>query len=294
MAYERVWPAVSQNFTANGTQDGIVTVADTAGFYVKQAINLTSTAFVDPLPLEVKRIDGTTIIHVGPIGTSMLSSATNISTYLVADSAKITANEQLIRFIKPDEIRNFIYEREPIKADRVIFVDKYGRYYDSVVDINGLNRLAVDANVVVTIPPVSIDIDALTPPTQANPDNILIVGSDDATKTGFKRALKSKPDGSLNVVDFLDAGTGVEGFITVGTSAIEAKVGGSPLAGRRSLTVYNGGTALLYWGYTPGVTIASGTPIFKKQQAVWTVGPNQSVYLISSVAGNNIRVTEGA
>lgn len=291
MAYERLWPMATQLFITNGSaQGGIITVADTYGFYVKQQVNLTSATLPDPYPLEIKRIDGTTTIHVGPPGDILLRA--DVSAYLLADGARITANEQKIPGIKPDEIRNMVFEREPIKADRVILIDKYGRPYDVVVDSSGTVRLAVDANVTVT--GISVDLDALTPPTRIDPDNVLIVGSEDGTKTGFKRAVKIQPDSSLDVVDFVNAGTGIEGFITVGTVAIEAKIGASPLTNRRSLTATNLGTAIIYWGYTAAVTILTGTPIYKKQQATWSVGQNQKVYFISSIAGNNTRLTEGA
>lgn len=186
MAYERVWAEATQLFSANGTNQGIVTVSDVAGFYVKQAIVLQSNTQPN-LSLEIKRIDGTTIIHVGP-KTSNINDRTSVAAYLVADSASITAPEQIISFMKPDEIRNFVYERDPIKADRVLSVDKYGRPYDAT------NRVPVDAT--ITVPPVEVAIDAFT---KVPPDNLLAVGTEDGTKTGTKHVMRVDPDGRVEV-----------------------------------------------------------------------------------------------
>lgn len=166
MAYERQWPQVTQLFTANGSAEGgIITVADTSGFYVKQQVNLISLAFAEPLPLEIKRIDVTHTIHVGPPGDILLRA--DVSGYLLADAARITANEQRIPpFNNPAEINNAEFEREPIKAKRVILIDKYGRPYDVVVDNNGVVRLAVDASLSLT--DVTVDISNPTKPTIAN------------------------------------------------------------------------------------------------------------------------------
>lgn len=161
----------------------------------------------------------------------------------------------------------------------------------SVTDADTHTGLAA---ILAALSSVQVDLDALTPPTRVDPDNVLIVGSEDGTISGFKRAIKVEPDSSLDVVDFINSGNSLSSNIIVGTSAIEAKLGSSPLANRRSLTVTNLGTATIYWGYSVAVTILTGTPIVKKQQAAWTVGEDQPVYLISSVAGNDVRITEGA
>lgn len=105
---------------------------------------------------------------------------------------------------------------------------------------------------------------------------------------------KSYSDDQSAVADILNAGTGVQGALTVGTSAVEVKVGGSRLEGRKSVTVQNESNSIIYWGYTSGVTTASGTPIQKKQFMSWAVGDNQTIYLIAGSAGNNTRITEGA
>lgn len=129
MAYERLWAFVSRPFTANGTAGGLITVADTAGFYVKSQVRITSST-QPSLLLEVKRINGTTQIEVGPIGQSILER-TDVSAYLVADSATITLYEQKIPPITNDSLLGYVYDREPIVALRSVMVDRYGRYYNT-------------------------------------------------------------------------------------------------------------------------------------------------------------------
>lgn len=129
MASERKWFAVSQAFIANGTANGIIQVSDAAGFYVKAQVRITSITQPDLL-LEVKRIDGTQFIHVGPIGQS-IDARTNVSAYLVADSASITLNEQKIPTIKTEDIIQAVYDREPIVAIRSVLVDRYGKHYST-------------------------------------------------------------------------------------------------------------------------------------------------------------------
>lgn len=85
---------------------------------------------------------------------------------------------------------------------------------------------------------------------------------------------------------------GVQGAITLGTTAIEVKVGASKLVNRKSVTVYNNSNKTIYWGYTSGVTTATGTPITKDGFAAWSRQADKSIYIISADTGLDIRVTE--
>jgi hypothetical protein len=128
MANERKWFTASVALSVDGTAQGKLTVSDASGFYVKSKIRVTSNT-QPALSLEIKRIEGTTDIYVGDI-TADINHRVDMSAYLVADSAAIVLNEQIIPTIKPEDIRQAIYAREPIVADRNVLVDKYGRYYD--------------------------------------------------------------------------------------------------------------------------------------------------------------------
>lgn len=175
MASERKWFTVSQLFTADGTTNGKITVADVTGFYVKSQVRIISNT-QNAILLEVKRIEGTTDIYVGPIGQD-IESRISMSSFLVADLASITLHEQKIPTIKQEDIWQAIYAREPIVALRNVLVDKYGRYYDSS------NPLPINATISGD---VYVDIDALTPTTSATPDNVLVVGTDGINKGNEK------------------------------------------------------------------------------------------------------------
>jgi len=87
---------------------------------------------------------------------------------------------------------------------------------------------------------------------------------------------------------------GVNGAITVGVSAVEAKVDASKLTNRKLLTIFHNGSNNLYWGYSNAVTTANGTQIFKNTMLVLPVGDGTSIWLISNIAGQDVRITEGA
>jgi hypothetical protein len=117
-----------------------------------------------------------------------------------------------------------------------------------------------------------------------------IVGSD---ATGTEQTpVSSTALGELKSADVLNSGTGTQAALSVGTTAIEVKVNASPLSNRKVVTLYNNSNVTIYWGFTNGVTVSTGTPIFKNQNIVWTVGPSQKVFVIAGSAGNDTRITE--
>jgi hypothetical protein len=86
---------------------------------------------------------------------------------------------------------------------------------------------------------------------------------------------------------------GTQGTLTVGTSAVAARVGGSNLTNRVLLTIY-ADTRTVYWGYTNAVTISTGIPIWKGSTEQLPVGPNTTIYLITDAAAQTVRIAEGA
>ena len=121
--------------------------------------------------------------------------------------------------------------------------------------------------------------------------SVKIIGSDSLGSE--TTPVSSNGNGKLNTAEISNNG-GTQGSLTVGTTSVELKVGGSALTDRISATAYNDGSQIVYWGYTSGVTISTGTPIFKKQLVQWSVGPGTSIYLISDTAGQDVRITESA
>jgi len=163
MAYERLWAAVVRPFSSDGTARGTLQVSNYTGFFVKQSVSLTSNT-KPSLTLQIQRIDPDGTIYVGNKGD--INSRVDVSAYLVADAAQIMAPEQSYSPVKPDEIINAVYERDPVKAIRTENVDPQGTPIDSVVGPDGKNRMAVDAQVNVEVNSVALftkPYDAIVP-----------------------------------------------------------------------------------------------------------------------------------
>jgi len=128
MSIEKHWediPPVA--FTANGTEYGELQVADTSCFKVGMVVELVSTVETTPIKLKIKRIIGSSI-WVGDTGLN-IKHRTDISAYLVADTATIHAPEQPKPNVPFDDRDLATFEHEPVNARRVILVDKSGNAY---------------------------------------------------------------------------------------------------------------------------------------------------------------------
>lgn len=131
MALERKWLAVApQAFTLDGTSLGVVTIADTAGFYTKQSVAVSSDD-QQTRQLQVQEVLSSTQLVLGSIGPKVgTTNFVDMSGYLVSDNSEILAPSQNKNNIPDKDHYAAVYEADPIVADRVIFVDKYGRFYD--------------------------------------------------------------------------------------------------------------------------------------------------------------------
>lgn len=91
-------------------------------------------------------------------------------------------------------------------------------------------------------------------------------------------------------------GGGVQGAITLGTTAVEVKVGASKLANRKSVTVYNNSNRTIYWGYTSAVSVSTGTPVLRNSAWSWDInsGASSTIYIIADDPSLDVRITEGA
>jgi hypothetical protein len=105
--------------------------------------------------------------------------------------------------------------------------------------------------------------------------------------------VKVTTNSNLSVSDGLRNG-GVQGNLNLVTAntAYEAKVGGSRLSNRKSLTVH--ALADIYWGYDNTVTTSTGTPISNNQVWTWAIDPDSTfqIWLVSSANNKNARITE--
>lgn len=191
MALEKSLLAVSQFFAADGTNQGVVTVLDASGFYTKQIVSITSNTLPNVATFQVNRVNSPTQIIVGLPGADLTKPA-DVSMYHLADVSIIKAAEQPKTRLTPGDIIQAVYEKDPAVAIRSKLVDTFGR------DWSVANPLPVLANVTVTVPPVSVALDAFT---KVPADNAIAVGTENGTQTGVKHALKVGSDGKLETKD---------------------------------------------------------------------------------------------
>ena len=121
---ERLWPSVVQLFTSDGAVSGLVTVIDTAGFYVNQFVHIVSLTQAST-GFKVKRVISPTQLYVGDPSKS-IDSRQDVSRFHVADGAQIIASEQRRPEIQWEYAVRHVYAEEPTIALRTIAVDEYG------------------------------------------------------------------------------------------------------------------------------------------------------------------------
>jgi hypothetical protein len=175
---ERNWSAVPiTSITVDGNANGYISIADTFGFYVKQRVSLKTTS-IGLSDFEVKEVLSKTTLRLGPVKTP-IDQISNLSAYTVAAGAQILAFRQNMPLIDQKDVTNALYAREPIVANRVINVDKYGNFYDEN------NLLNVNIASGATSGGLRVALDGFT----STPDSVLLVGSSDGTSTGIKRGV---------------------------------------------------------------------------------------------------------
>jgi hypothetical protein len=140
MLEKRFYAVPPQAFTADGTTNGVITIAGEACslFKVKQKVILSANTLPN-ITLEIKEIDSQDNIQVGPIAGTLgvsgqntgISARTNISAYTVALGAAISADEQKRPAIDNIEIVRATYSEEPACAQRGILVDECGDTYNT-------------------------------------------------------------------------------------------------------------------------------------------------------------------
>lgn len=86
-------------------------------------------------------------------------------------------------------------------------------------------------------------------------------------------------------------GPGVQGALSVGTTAVEVKVGDSALEQRAVITIQplDGD---VYYGYDIGVTSSTGTKVFKGQVFPLEATDQLPVYVVSASGTIDVRITE--
>lgn len=128
---EKRFPAVPpQSFTVNPTANGVVTIADTTLFKVKQLVMVAANTLPTLDKLEVKQVLSPTQMIIGPAGGA-IHTTTDLSAYTtLLSGAVFYPSEQKRPVITADDFERAVYEEEPIVAKRVIGVDQMGRPYN--------------------------------------------------------------------------------------------------------------------------------------------------------------------
>lgn len=200
MAFERKLAAVPpQAFTANGTPQGVVTIASTCGFYIKQDVCLASNT-IPSAGFQVKNILSETQLILGPKNNSLNAplNPTDLSAYTVADHATISAQEQNNFPIKPDDHYLAVYMPAPVSADRTLGVDCYGNPWDA----NNPLPVAIDGTINIG------DVHILGP----SPDNNeLVVNADGSINV----IVESTPSPNTTVINTYNELTSVASGATV-------------------------------------------------------------------------------
>lgn len=119
----------------------------------------------------------------------------------------------------------------------------------------------------------------------------LLVSGTDAS--GIKRTARFNANGAAKVSQSITTGA-VSGAMNVSNAAAsEVKVGASALGSDRETGILNTSGITYYWGFTNGVTAATGWPIYPNQAMKWYLAGGIAVYVIAaSGTTNDARVYE--
>jgi hypothetical protein len=263
LATEKAWLAVpASDFTADGTQFGVVTIADTTGYKVKGYAFIAATG-QNVQQLQIQRVISSTQLILGRLGTSpQPNQYVDLRAYTVASNATIGFPEQPKNKIKPDDIEQATYEADPTVAVRVIPVDPYGGL------VGPDNPLAVTFDGTISIGQVEI---------KGSPSGDL---------------LNVNADGSLNVN--LEGLTAFQtSQYTVGLTPVQ--ITPTPMPNRSSVgfkAVIVTTTDAIYIGNSSGVTTSTGYPLFSRDTLEMDLDAGETIYAVSTVAGATLCVVE--
>jgi len=125
MNTERMWSQVdSTPFTADGQENGVITVENTEYFKVKMTITLQSDTR-QPTNYEVKQVLSRTQMALGPV-KSKHKQRSDLTGWPLSDNPIAKATKQDRPSIDEKDYERAVYEEEPTMAKRVIPVNRYG------------------------------------------------------------------------------------------------------------------------------------------------------------------------
>lgn len=232
--FEKQWLSVAPVlFTTNGTNNGLISVTDTAGFKVKAQV-VISAAAQNNLTLQVKRVLSSTQMIVGPISGPITNSNVNLTAYTLAAGAFIYQDQQARVTISPADIIQAVYNQEPVVSISTSSVDQYGNIYDSdnpfpvafdgTVSIGQVEVKGTNGNFIEPNPDGSLNVN-IVPST--NPKDIVknIFGTAAAVISGATTVI-SQYTVPLNVTSILErivaSGENIGTYIVLVNNVIQA------------------------------------------------------------------------
>jgi len=97
--------------------------------------------------------------------------------------------------------------------------------------------------------------------------------------------------GSLSIQDGVNT-QGLYAALTVGTSAVEVKVGASRLTGRNVVLFQNLSSSNVYWGFDSSVTSSNGMLIPAGTEKQFAISDAVPIFVIGSAASLDCRIVE--
>jgi len=289
-----------QAFTANGGTLGEVSITRPWLFKTGQSAIIQSTA-QPAIQVEVKRVLDT-VVYVGP-DDGNLETRLDISAYLVADNATISAVEQRRPIITDEQAYNIDYyehAEEPTVARRSHLVDLAGRSIDSqsVGSLRGLVvvstpdplSLPIDVNVVSPSPvpvssPTPLNVNVVSPSpvpvSSPTPLNVNVV-SPSPVPVSSPTPLDVNPS-PLN-----------GNFTTTAFSVTHVSptlVSQPSITNRKKIFIQNLGNEPIFLGGNT-VTPTNGFRVLPSANVLFDAGPSLNIYAISSTSPVDVRVLE--
>jgi hypothetical protein len=266
-----------QLLTVNGAIDGIVNIPDTSLFKVNQnAIIVSDTQ--GPTACIIKRVLSSTSLVVGQ-PNSPITATPDLSLYLVADNARIFANEQPRVSVSNDALTRAIYEEEPTVAQRVILVDKQGNIFDALnpiptgisanVSISSLRISSVDNDPASSTTHSSIRVSDGVDDLAVNPDGSINVAVVSATNLPGLNILYTESlsvaSGIETTIATVTAPTGGMRISRIDVSGdnitlYRLKIGTSTIGARRS-SIGDMNQAFLFQDFNRGLFLNAGTTL---------------------------------
>jgi hypothetical protein len=241
---KRLLAVAEQSITADGTDKGQITVADTKALKVGQNVILDSNT-LDPSIFQIKRVESSTVLFLGD-PSKPIQHRSDLTAYTVASNTTIAAPEQKRPSIPQQEIERLTYEEEPTIARRVVQVDQYGDKY--TLD-NPMPVQLSDGNIDIGTVNAELEVQL------SHQDNVPDAGDvADSVQIGDgTEILAVNPDGSINVklslaapgdyLNIFDTASSVASAATATISTYTVPVGKTAFLIR---TEYSGSNMAIY------------------------------------------------